>query len=208
MSGRASLTLHRRRSSTKNSACSGRRRRGVFKPPRKPKCDAKIHSQEACTAPSVALRALAETHSHSRRYPKSPARGSRGDSTPIPAASAANAGGFLQTSYPKRSRGLDPEPLLQLPVPPDLLQATVRVKAIKSGPGAPDDAPKCRVRQRYAPGRTSLSPRLGKSAKASLVDQSDMAATGGARRVQVQFRACRTSRESGSSGDTKVSSTW
>jgi hypothetical protein len=109
--------------------------------------------------------------------------------------------------YPKRPRGLDPEPLLQLPVPPDLLQATVGVKAIKCGPGAPDDTPKCRVRQRYAPGRTSLSPRLGKSAKASLVDQSDMAATGGARRVQVQFRACRTSRESGSSGDTKVSST-
>jgi len=83
----------------------------MFKPPRKPKCDAKILFQEACTAPSVAVRALAETHSHSRRYPKSPARGARGDSTPIPAASAANAGGFLQTSLSEVTRRSDSAPL-------------------------------------------------------------------------------------------------
>jgi len=64
----------------------------------KPKCHTKIHSQEVRTELFAAATPWTEPDSDTLRCPGEHARGVRADSMPIAAASAANAGGFLQST--------------------------------------------------------------------------------------------------------------
>ena len=112
----------------------------------RPKSDEKIHSQQARTELFAAATVLADSDSDSLRYRGIRARGVLADSTPIAAASAANAGGFLQTSLSEVTRrsGFRRSPALARRVTPD------RVLAFLGSCGAHRQRPRSRGRSLHA----------------------------------------------------------
>ena len=105
--GRASLTLHSSHSSSNHSLAPARTARSVSRsPPEAPKCNTKLclgaQRQSPFTPDSPPVKGRPRHH---RRLQIRRARGSPGRlNTHSPAASAANAGGFLQTSLSEVTR--------------------------------------------------------------------------------------------------------